>query len=75
MKDPHNELICIAATLARGQSNPFEDHGFYNSTPKAERRRVLAVLDQHNNELRELAVRLRAAADAMRAASPQDSAR
>ena len=62
----HGELIKIAAELALCTHMPSEyysDHKWYLSTPMAERRRIVAENVKACDYSRELAMRLRAAAD------------
>lgn len=73
MKDVHSELLRLAAEMAkaRGMPSPYlEDHAFYVSTPKAERRRLITIAEKAENQCREWAVRLRMAADAIAASQP-----
>lgn len=62
----YGELLKIAAELARCSYMPSEyddDHSWYRSTPIAERRRILEENEKACNHSRELAMRLRRAAD------------
>lgn len=62
----YGEVLKIAAELARCSYMPSEhddDHNWYRSTPIAERRRVLEENEKACNYSRELAMRLRRAAD------------
>lgn len=74
MSGPYSDLIIIAAEMARGLHSPFDLHGFYQSTPKSERRRVLDEITRRDDKCREWAIRIRQAADALRAASNSDQA-
>lgn len=71
----YSELIRLAAEMAqaKGMPSPYlEDHAFYVSTPKAERRRLIAIAEKAENQCHEWAIRLRMAADAIAADKSQD---
>lgn len=77
MNDVRAELLRLSAemALARGMPSPYlEDHAFYVSTPKAERRRLIAIAEKAESQCREWAVRLRMAADAIAAGQSSHSA-
>lgn len=60
------ELINLAAEMAQERNMPsshYEDHGFYSSTPKAERKRLIAIAEKAGNQSKDWAMRVRAVAD------------
>jgi uncharacterized protein YaiI (UPF0178 family) len=66
--DERRELIALAAEMARGTgmpSNFAEDRKFYLTTPKAERRRILAEAERALETARVWAIRVRRVADRM----------
>jgi hypothetical protein len=65
-QEAYGRIITIAAELARCSHMPSEhddDQNWYRSTPIAERRRILEENEKACNYSRELAQRLRRAAD------------
>ena len=60
------ELINIAAEMVRGQNMPspyYDDHGFYSSTPKAERKRILAIAEKADQQAKDWAMRVKSIAE------------
>ena len=71
MTDPYGELIRVAAELARGVGfpSPYEcDWQFHKTTGPVDRRKVLRAAELTEIVCKELAQRIRGAADSLRAA-------
>lgn len=64
-----SELIRIAAALAKGEYVPheFDSDNFYVSTPRAERRRIIAACEKIEEDCKVLAIKLRDLADRLNA--------
>ncbi len=60
------ELTNLAAEMVNGKNMPSpydDDHGFYASTPKAERKRLLGLAEKADRQAKDWAIRVKAVAD------------
>jgi hypothetical protein len=70
--EAYASLIKAAAQLAqgRGMISPYhDDHKWYVTTPRAERRRIIKLAEDADSQCKDLAMRIKGAADALMAAS------
>jgi hypothetical protein len=72
--EAYSSLIKVAAILARGEglmSPYYEDHQWCSTTPMAERRRIIREAEKVDSLCKDLAMRIKYAADAIRTPVPQ----
>jgi len=68
-QEAYSSLIKVAAILARGEglmSPYYDDHKWYVTTPKAERRRIIREAENVDSLCKDLAMRIKGAADILR---------
>jgi len=71
-RDAYSKLIHIAAEMVRGEGLPSpyaEDHNWYRTTPVAQRVAVEREYERASNRCKEWAMRIKAVADQLSAAS------
>ena len=74
--EAYASLINVAAILARGDgfmSPYYDDHKWCVTTPKAERRRIIREAEKVDSLCKDLAMRIKYAADAIRTPAPQSN--